>query len=951
MLATCGCQCPSRLSLLHSCGTGGNYGGWHLWKEKWKRSRPVVLALAKADRLSSFFSSRIGLDSQTFQSRESSQLLWVGPIPGDIAEIEAYCRIFRSAEQLHTSIMETLCNPETGVCTISYDTPSEELPILEEKVVTVLGYMLTLVTHARMEVVSGRSTSSNSTFSNSASFEANFPEGNLPPLAVFRGEMKKCCESLEVALLRYLLPYQDGNIDIWRRLQRLRNVCYDAGFSRVDGSPCPTLFANWYPVYTNPEDTEPAFWRGGQVTEDGLNWLLEKGFKTIVDLREAEEGARDGYYNSALKKAISGGKIKVVNLPVEIGTAPTVDQVHEFALIVSDVTKRPIYLHSQEGVNRTSAMVSRWKQHAARASKQNTLNSKFLKNGSKGGVGQNESVILESKNGVLFEPGKSTCEDGEMDPQNGNGPHLPDPEMTGDLKHGDGEFEEAGLVNFPMNSNPFKAQIPKCDLFSRREMRNFFKEREIYPKNYLTSKKYVNKSPAQKEMQDASPSKEETRVPGSSDEANLKSDNLLLNDDPNTGKPKSLELNINGIQVQQDNTNNKTVAVETTNFNGNSNNKSTPSRSLDLVETNMCASATGVVRLQSRKKAEMFLVRTDGFSCTREKVTESSLAFSHPSTQQQMLMWKSPPKTVLLLKKLGDELMEEAKEVSKFLYYQEKMNVLVEPDVHDIFARMPGYGFVQTFYTQDTSDLHERVDFVACLGGDGVILHASNLFRSAVPPVVSFNLGSLGFLTSHTFDDFRQDLRAVIHGNNTLDGVYITLRMRLRCEIFRNGKAIPGKVFDVLNEVVVDRGSNPYLSKIECYEHNRLITKVQGDGVIVATPTGSTAYSTAAGGSMVHPNVPCMLFTPICPHSLSFRPVILPDSSQLELKIPGDTRSNAWVSFDGKRRQQLSRGDSVRICMSQHPLPTVNKSDQTGDWFRSLIRCLNWNERLDQKAL
>jgi NAD+ kinase len=83
----------------------------------------------------------------------------------------------------------------------------------------------------------------------------------------------------------------------------------------------------------------------------------------------------------------------------------------------------------------------------------------------------------------------------------------------------------------------------------------------------------------------------------------------------------------------------------------------------DSVDGSICASSTGVVRVQSRRKAEMFLVRTDGFSCTREKVTESSLAFTHPSTQQQMLMWKSPPKTVLLLKKLGDELMEEAKEV------------------------------------------------------------------------------------------------------------------------------------------------------------------------------------------------------------------------------------------------------------------------------------------------
>lgn len=71
-----------------------------------------------------------------------------------------------------------------------------------------------------------------------------------------------------------------------------------------------------------------------------------------------------------------------------------------------------------------------------------------------------------------------------------------------------------------------------------------------------------------------------------------------------------------------------------------------------------------------------------------------------------------------------------------------------------------------------------------------------------------------------------QDLQQVIHGNNTRDGVYITLRMRLHCEIFRKGKAVPGKVFDVLNEVVIDRGSNPYLSKIECYEHDRLITKV-----------------------------------------------------------------------------------------------------------------------------
>ncbi|GBG78659.1 hypothetical protein CBR_g27885 [Chara braunii] len=326
-----------------------------------------------------------------------------------------------------------------------------------------------------------------------------------------------------------------------------------------------------------------------------------------------------------------------------------------------------------------------------------------------------------------------------------------------------------------------------------------------------------------------------------------------------------------------------------------------------MIEGDMCSSTTGVVRLQSRKKAEMYLVRTDGFSCTRERVRESTLAFTHPSTQQQMLMWKTPPQTVLLLKKLGDELMEEAME--------------------------------------------ERVDFVVCLGGDGVILHASNIFRTAVPPVVSFNLGSLGFLTAHPYEEFKQDLKRIIYGNSTMDGVYITLRMRLRCELFRNGKPIPGKVFDVLNEVVVDRGSNPYLCKIECYERNRLITKVQADGVIVATPTGSTAYSTAAGGSMVHPNVPCMLFTPICPHSLSFRPVILPDSALLELRVPESARSSAFVSFDCKSKQVLGRGESLSVKMSEHPMPTVNKHTGTDDWFDSLTRCFNWNERIEQRPM
>ncbi|KAL0917696.1 hypothetical protein M5K25_012776 [Dendrobium thyrsiflorum] len=1021
MLAGCWGHGPLNISLLAGLRTdlcvfvGCNGGtGYFTRKDRWWR-KAVEHGDGEGEALGSFVArarltrslpSRIDLDLQTMQTNDPSQLLWIGPLPGDIAEVEAYCRIFRAAEHLHTSLMETICNPETGECPVSYETPSEDIHFLEEKVIAVLACMLALLTRGREEVLSGRSSLVNS-FQASA---LNTADGKLPPLALFRDEMKRCCESLEVALANYFKPFEDHRSNIWRRLQRLKNVCYDAGFPRRDGCPCPTIFANWAAVFFSTmkegnalDDHEVAFWRGGQVTDEGLAWLLEENFKTVVDLR-AEE-SKDEYYNSAMKLAVSSGKIEVINLPVEAGTAPSMEQVEQFALLVSDPRRNPLYLHSQEGVNRTSAMISRWRQYIARSEmnsvKMNSLTHdlKPLKT-VKGLEDQNLLAIIHKKvqgdtildaqhdygfTAVEHVTGKLSEQDISTSlKDNQNGKLTPNLTVMRDSVLSCG-VDAGNSSYYSFNNEPLKAQFPECDIFSKKEVIQFFRSRKTSPETYLSS--------FRKKFEDASVSRKTYELPFQVQETPTNTYiSQCMTPESSNGQPKnrgyeygathtflgngknlkngsssSLKLGVNGYHEEK----NYMVAVDeangsiyTNNFGGQTISTATDTKklenaklstsstsdSLDQMEGNMCASATGVVRVQSRKKAEIFLVRTDGFTCTREKVTESSLAFTHPSTQQQMLMWKSPPKTVLLLKKLGQELMEEAKEMAWFLYHQEKMNVLVEPDVHDVFARLPGFGFVQTFYIQDTSDLHERVDFVTCLGGDGVILHASNLFRGAVPPVVSFNLGSLGFLTSHDFEDYRPDLKAVIHGNNSL-GVYITLRMRLQCEILRNGMTMPGKIFDVLNEVVVDRGSNPYLSKIECYEHRRLITKVQGDGVIIATPTGSTAYSTAAGGSMVHPNVPCMLFTPICPHSLSFRPVILPDSARLELKIPMDARSNAWVSFDGKRRQQLSRGDSVRICMSEHPLPTVNKCDQTGDWFHSLVRCLNWNERLDQKAL
>lgn len=340
------------------------------------------------------------------------------------------------------------------------------------------------------------------------------------------------------------------------------------------------------------------------------------------------------------------------------------------------------------------------------------------------------------------------------------------------------------------------------------------------------------------------------------------------------------------------------------------------------------------------EKSPITLIRCDGYMCERESVEGSHIAFRGAATEQVMLVWNRKPSTVLLLVKKDPELMQNVLQAAKYMMEVEQLQVIVEPLVQT--QALANGMYLETFASSQS--LHERVDFVVCLGGDGLILHVSTLFKTAVPPVVSFNLGSLGFLTPFQFEHFKAEITEVLKGNCNL-----SLRMRLQCGIIRSGRI--QEEFQVLNEVVVDRGSSPYLSNLDCFCDDKYITTVQADGIIMSTPTGSTAYSMSAGGSMVHPSVPAILFTPICPHSLSFRPIVFPDSAKLRIQISEDARSHAWASFDGKSRQQLKRGDGLVVEMNLYPVPTVNKTDHTGDWFQSLDRAFNFNSRARQKRL
>eukprot|EP01083_Nonionella_stella_P147617 466117_1 len=310
---------------------------------------------------------------------------------------------------------------------------------------------------------------------------------------------------------------------------------------------------------------------------------------------------------------------------------------------------------------------------------------------------------------------------------------------------------------------------------------------------------------------------------------------------------------------------------------------------------------------------------------------------------ETQLLWETRPHTVFLIKKHFDsEATEGLRTIGAWLKSQ-GLRVLVEPQVQR--EELPEF----TAVSPDNPS--KGVDFCVCLGGDGTLLHLNSLFdHKSIPPVISFAFGSLGFLTPFEFSDWEKILQHILQGDQI--PIKITLRMRLVCEIYRkNNMSTPERSNTVLNEILVDRGHHPYLSSMDLFIDGEQITSIQADGVIISTPTGSTAYSMSAGGSMAVPSLSATLITPICPHTLSFRPLIAPDSSVIEISVPEAARSSVCVSFDGRDRTELFQGDSLVIYSSETPLPSIKMKDFNQEWFRAIQQKLHWNLREQQKPL
>ncbi len=226
-------------------------------------------------------------------------------------------------------------------------------------------------------------------------------------------------------------------------------------------------------------------------------------------------------------------------------------------------------------------------------------------------------------------------------------------------------------------------------------------------------------------------------------------------------------------------------------------------------------------------------------------------------------------------------------------------------------------------------------DLAIVLGGDGTLLAASRAFAKSGIPILSVNLGSLGFLTEVRLADLYPTLEAWCANCSTVDS-----RSMLHVEILRNGE--PQSEFEALNDIVVSKGTIARMGDFTVMLDGQLTAAFRADGVIVATPTGSTAYSLAAAGPILAPNVDALLITPICPHLLTLRPIVVRGDAELTVSVEG-IPDQTYLTVDGQEAVQLLVGDQLHCRRSIYSVKLVRMKPPA--FFDVLRAKLKWGER------
>jgi NAD+ kinase len=228
----------------------------------------------------------------------------------------------------------------------------------------------------------------------------------------------------------------------------------------------------------------------------------------------------------------------------------------------------------------------------------------------------------------------------------------------------------------------------------------------------------------------------------------------------------------------------------------------------------------------------------------------------------------------------------------------------------------------------------KALDLVVVLGGDGTLLSAARVTAAIDVPLLGVNLGSLGFLTEVPRESLYTMLDAIAQGRARVEH-----RSLMECQLLR-GETVRGSYL-VFNDAVVNKTALARLNTYDLYVDKAFVSSYRADGMIVATPTGSTAYSLSAGGPVVMPTVNAFVITPVAPHSLTHRPLVVPDSVDIEILLRSE-EDVAYLSLDGQPGLDLSDGDRVRCRRSEHK---VNLFRTGTDFFQVLRTKMKWGER------
>ncbi|MFQ5936458.1 MAG: NAD(+)/NADH kinase, partial [Acidiferrobacterales bacterium] len=230
-------------------------------------------------------------------------------------------------------------------------------------------------------------------------------------------------------------------------------------------------------------------------------------------------------------------------------------------------------------------------------------------------------------------------------------------------------------------------------------------------------------------------------------------------------------------------------------------------------------------------------------------------------------------------------------------------------------------------------EIGEAIDLAIVVGGDGTLLNVARSLANFEVPLIGVNLGRLGFLTDIPPESMIEDIGKMLDGNYVEEQ-----RSLLSAEIERDGKVV--HTSNAFNDVIINKGELSRLIEFETYLDEQFINSMLADGIIVATPTGSTAYALSAGGPLLHPTLAAIVLVPICPHTLSDRPIVVSSNSVVRIVMAGRGQQRAHVTFDGQLHHALRNHDQIRVLRASR---TVHLWHPAGRNHYDVLRAkLHW---------